>query len=264
MASFRKRGGKNWYYSFINGDGQRVERKGCPDRRVTEEMARAAETEAARIRSGIIDPKAERMAQAARQPFGDHLADYIATLAAKGNDPKHVEQTRKYTERVLTLAEIDRIPEMNPSAVVRALATLKARDDLSPRTINAHATAVKGFSRWLWRDGRTTDHALVSVGKLNEEADRRRVRQPLAGPDLRKLIEATRIAPPWRGMSGPDRAWFYIIGAAHGLPSLGTRLAHARRLPLGREAARYRLQGRLHEERPASRSDHLARSRGRP
>ena len=40
MASLRKRG-RVWYYKFIDGGGRPCERKGCPDKRATEEMARA-------------------------------------------------------------------------------------------------------------------------------------------------------------------------------------------------------------------------------
>ena len=40
MADFVKRG-RNWYYRYTDADGRRVMRKGCPDRRVTEDLARA-------------------------------------------------------------------------------------------------------------------------------------------------------------------------------------------------------------------------------
>ena len=43
MASLRKHG-KVWYYRFTDADGIKRERKGCPDRRVTEDLARAAES----------------------------------------------------------------------------------------------------------------------------------------------------------------------------------------------------------------------------
>ena len=51
MASLRKKG-KLWYFRFTDADGVKRERRGCADRRVTEDMARAAESEAARIREG--------------------------------------------------------------------------------------------------------------------------------------------------------------------------------------------------------------------
>ena len=61
MTSYRKRG-KVWYFRITNEDGGKAERKGCTDRRVTEEMAREAESRIARIRGGLIDHKAERIA----------------------------------------------------------------------------------------------------------------------------------------------------------------------------------------------------------
>ena len=56
MGSVRKRG-RTWYFRFVDADGVKRERKGCSDRRATEELARAAESEAAKIRAGLIDPR---------------------------------------------------------------------------------------------------------------------------------------------------------------------------------------------------------------
>jgi hypothetical protein len=56
MASFRNRG-RVWYYRFIDADGEKRWEKGCSDRRVAEELARDAESSAAKIRSGLVDPK---------------------------------------------------------------------------------------------------------------------------------------------------------------------------------------------------------------
>jgi integrase len=215
MASLRKRG-KVWYYRYVNGDGVKCESKGCSDKRATEELARAAEAEAARVRAGLSDPKAERLADAGRRPILEHLADFIRTLEAKGDDAKHIRLTRTYSARVLTLGRIERIADLAPSAAMEALAKLKAKK-LSPRTINAHITAVKAFSRWLQKDGRSTDNPLATVGKVSEETDRRLVRRPLSESELHRLIASTRTAPAWRGMAGADRAVFYTIGAMTGL-----------------------------------------------
>jgi len=40
MASLRKRG-RVWYFRYSDADGVKHEVNGCPDRRVTEELARA-------------------------------------------------------------------------------------------------------------------------------------------------------------------------------------------------------------------------------
>src|SRR4051812_46089726 len=88
MAGFRKRG-RVWYYRFVDADGVKCERKGCPDRRATEEMAREAEAHAARIRAGLIDPKAEARRRQAARPLSEHLAEWRSHLIAAGHTDKH-------------------------------------------------------------------------------------------------------------------------------------------------------------------------------
>ena len=75
MASVRKKG-KIWYFRFTDSEGAKRERKGCPDRRVTEEMAREAETEAAKIKAGLIDPAIIRRQSEGRRLIGDHLVGH--------------------------------------------------------------------------------------------------------------------------------------------------------------------------------------------
>jgi integrase len=214
MASLRKRG-RCWYYRVVDADGVRHERRGCPDRRVTEGLAAAAEAEVARIRCGLSDPKAARLAAAERKPILTHLDDFNAALASKGGKPKHVRQTRLYAARVIHLAAVVSVSGLTSSAVMASLAALRS-DGLSARTLNAHLTAVKQFARWLQRDGRCLDNPLAGLSRLPEAADRRVVRRPLEADDARRLIDATRSAPPWRGMTGPDRAMLYLIGAVTG------------------------------------------------
>jgi site-specific recombinase XerC len=214
MASFRKIG-RNWFYRFIDANGVQRERKGCSDRRATEGMAAAAEAEVARVRSGLLDPKAERRAAAERKPILAHLDDFTAALTAKGGDPKHVRQTHVYAARVLNLAAVRSVSGLVPSAIMAALGALRDKG-LSARTLNAHLTAVKQFARWLQRDGRCLDNPLAGLSRLPEAADRRVIRRPLEADELRRLIDTTRDAPPWQGLSGPDRSMLYMIGAATG------------------------------------------------
>src|SRR4051812_34316414 len=79
MASFRKRG-RVWYYRFSDADGVKRERRGCPDRRATEEMARHAESMASRIREGTLEPEAMERAAARSRPIHEHLDEFIKAL----------------------------------------------------------------------------------------------------------------------------------------------------------------------------------------
>ena len=104
MASMRRRG-KVWYFTTTDADGIRRERKGCPDRRATEEMARDAESLATRRRAGLIDPKAESYRDHGARPLSGHLDDFEAALLAKGSTPKHA---RHYGERARRVAALSR------------------------------------------------------------------------------------------------------------------------------------------------------------
>src|SRR5262249_11271050 len=104
MASIRKRGAV-WYYRYSDENGVKTERRGCPDKRSTEEMARAAEANAARRRAGLIDPKAESYRDHDARPLAGHLDDFQAALIAKGNTPKHA---RLYAERARRVAALAR------------------------------------------------------------------------------------------------------------------------------------------------------------
>ena len=126
MASLRKRG-KVWYYRFVDEHGAKVERKGCADKRVAEEMARAAESAVARTKAGLSDPKAERMAREGRRPIGEHVAEFLTSLESKGDDLKHVRSTRTPLGRVVVLARVERIADLTPSAVAQAVAASRPR-----------------------------------------------------------------------------------------------------------------------------------------
>ena len=129
---------------------------------------------------------------------------------------QHVAQTRLYIERIFSIVGIERLSDVNPSAIVPAL-TLFRGQRKATRTIEAHVTAVKAFSMWAWRDGRTVDYTLNGLAKPNDPKDRRRVRRPLSDAELRTLIETTRTAPTWRNITGLDRSMLYGIAAMSGL-----------------------------------------------
>ena len=76
--------------------------------------------------------------------------------------------------------------------------------------------AVKGFSRWLWRDGRAREHALAHISTSNPEADRRRQRRALTPEEAARLVEAAETGPVVMGMTGPDRATAYRVALGTG------------------------------------------------
>ena len=214
MASLRKRG-RVWYYRFVDADGVQHERKGCPDRRETEAMAAAEESEASKVRAGLIDPKALGFRSQEARPLADHLADFQATLLAKGGTRKHASVTRNRADRVLTLAHARRVSDLSLSKALDALSALRS-EGLGQETINHHVRAVKAFSRWLWKDGRAREHYLAHLATANPEADRRRKRRALIPDEATRLVSAAARGPVVKGMTGPDRARCYALALGTG------------------------------------------------
>ncbi len=180
MADFEKRG-KIWYFRFVDATGKRVRRKGCPDRRATEEMARDAETEAARIRSGSLDARELAHRKNAAKPLADHLGDWYAHLTDAGHTPKHAglsldrvrrvaaivsgaaladaapprrtkqAERERIAERVADRLASARLADLTRDRVQSALATLRTAG-LSLQTLNHHRAACRAFTRWAWKE----------------------------------------------------------------------------------------------------------------
>src|SRR4051794_18223842 len=111
MASYRKRG-RVWYYRYVDAEGVKCERKGCPDRRATEEMARDAESQAAKVRSGLVDPRDVAFREADRKSLGVHLDDWQENMEAQGRTLKHSRQFHYRAERIVVLSGAKRLSDL--------------------------------------------------------------------------------------------------------------------------------------------------------
>ena len=62
------RPGSSWYVAFVDEHGVRRTVKGCPDKAVTEALARRLESEAELRRRGVIVPRTDAYARTRRGP----------------------------------------------------------------------------------------------------------------------------------------------------------------------------------------------------
>ena len=214
MASLRKRG-RVWYYRHVDSDGVRHERKGCPDRRETEAMAAAAESETAKIKAGLIDPKALRFRAHEARTLADHLEDFHAYLIGKGATGKHADLTRNRVKKLIDLARTRRVSDLAPSRIQAALRSIRD-GGLSLRSLHHYVRAVKAFSRWLWRDGRAREDALAHLTPQNPDPDRRYQRRALTHEEAAALVQAATRGPVVLKMTGPDRAALYRLALGTG------------------------------------------------
>jgi hypothetical protein len=113
-----------------------------------------------------------------------------------------------------------------PQATVEALMGGRRRN-VGPSTCNAYLTAVKGFTRWLVRDRRTTVDPLACLSRMNAAGDVRVRRRRLEEAELRALLTAASVSEAvFRGLTGRDRSVLYAVAMTTGfrvaeLASLG-------------------------------------------
>src|SRR5262249_20207882 len=125
-------------------------------------------------------------------------------------------------ERARMLARRDailnagRLADLTASRVQDALGTLR-ESGRSLQTCNHHRNAIRAFVIWARKDGRLRDDPLLGIAGFNAREDRRHDRRTLAVEELRRLIEVTEAAPPYREMTGQARALCYRLAVASGL-----------------------------------------------
>src|SRR6185312_9230043 len=87
---------------------------------------------------------------------------------------------------------------------------------VSLRSLHHYTRVIKGFSRWLWRDGRLREDALAHLTSLNPDADRRHERRALTPEEQARLIRVAETGPVVLKTLGKDRAALYRLALGTG------------------------------------------------
>jgi site-specific recombinase XerD len=216
VASIFKSKGKSEYtIVYTDEHGKRRKKRGYTDKRETQAFAADLETRARKIRDGRIDPKDEAYRRHEGRPLADHLVDFGRSIAAEGATAKHVQTTMQRARRMLDSVKARRISDLSLSKAQDAMQALRDAG-LSQQSINHHVRCVKGFSRWLWKDGRAREHHLAHLATSSAESDRRRVRRLLAPEEAAQVIQAAETGPEAGNLSGTDRAILYALALGTG------------------------------------------------
>jgi integrase len=237
-----KRKSKRWWVRYYLPGGERRKVKGYPDRKATESLASELERRAIREHAGLTDPTEVH----AKRPLDEHLAEYRDYLTAKGNTPKHVGMTESRICAVLDGCGFVKIGDVQPSTVVAFLAELRTReeDPRSTTTANYYLTAIKGFTRWLWKDRRILIDPLAGLSKLATNGDAV-TRSDFSADELRRLVEMTgRSEWTFRGLTGAERAALYLTAASTGLRASELRSLTPERFDLSGDPAHVIIDGR--------------------
>lgn len=202
-----------WWIRYYTPDGKRHKVKGYRDKKATETKAAELERRGIRQDAGLVDPAEEH----AKKPLKDHADDFGRQLSAKGNTREYIALVAYRLTAVLEGCRFVKIADIQPSAVVEFLGTLRA-EGKSTKTANDYLAAVKGFTRFLWRDKRCVLDPLAGMQSLpGGDADLRHARRDFSHDELDRLLSAARESrKPIRKLPGPDRYALYLTACATG------------------------------------------------
>jgi integrase len=243
MASFRKRG-NTWYYRFVDEHGRPVERKGSSSKRVTQEMADAAQSQATKIRQGLLDPADVAARKEAGRPLLEHLNDWRQSMEDRGlgedhsrlfgfrarcvmaviagHDPAGLHRrdmsVGDRARRNMAMADQLRLITagiLTRDAIQGALSKIR-KAGASAQTANHYRSAIRAFCRWMVESGRMRSNPVAGVKPYRADSDRRYERRPLGPDELARLVAAAEQGPDIEGVPGPVRAMAYRVAAATG------------------------------------------------
>lgn len=207
---------KRFYGTLKTSDGKRKQIPLTEDRASSETMLRRLQSESDLDRALGVPASVQTL----RRPIAELLDEYEQHLKSKSNTSKHIAHTIKRIRSILDGTKTKTLGDLTSSLVAQELVRLRAKRvrPLNTTTSNHYARAIKGFSRWLWIEGRTDKDVLLSLRLLNAKTDRKRERRALSSIELNTLIETTRKQrKKIYDLTPNDRAMLYTVAAYTGL-----------------------------------------------
>src|SRR5262249_32416298 len=181
--------------------------KACLD---ASRFVKIADVQPSAVLAVLADPR--KAGKAAAVPVGRDAftVDEVAEMFGIERDSvnAHLRRWRMATMERDGVRMIERA-DVEQMAAVRA----KGR---GITTANAYLTALRGFTRWLWKDRRTATDPLAGMSRLAAEDDGE-CRRPLEPAEFLALLEtARRSERSFRGLAGKDRLMIYAAAAGTG------------------------------------------------
>ncbi len=193
LGTLFKRGGRGpWIASWYDHDGKRKERSTrTTDKAAAERILNKFVADTALRRDGVIDAAKDRFAIEGRRPLIDHVGDYITHCRHTGHAPRHVDQKKSHLNRLRQATGASRLADLTADALERHLRLLRD-DGLSARSVNFARQIAVAFMSWCVKTARSESNPLRVVPKLDEAADRRRIRRPLTEDELAELLAVAK------------------------------------------------------------------------
>ena len=171
----------------------------CRDKAAAMQILAKFETEAEKVRAGILSPEEVETSKHADRPIADHLEAYLEYLSLKRVRGRTVSQhyrrnLRSRMERLIRDCRFRRLADITEIKVRQWLAKGE-KAGLAPATRNEYLISAKSFCNWAVGTNRLPANPIAKVEKAEAKSDARRKRRALTVEEVRRLLEAARKRP---------------------------------------------------------------------
>ena len=169
--------------------------------------------------NGVTDDVERR-----QKPIAVVLRDHLSALAAKGSCAEYLRTIEQRLTKLLRATKASTISDLSEDRILKTLAEWRQRKDdpISLSTSNHYVAAIKGLSRWAWRERILSEDPLARLQRVNADIDLKRVRRPLTTEEFDTLTKVTQTSKKtYRGsdwqFTCTDRVSLYTIAVFTGL-----------------------------------------------
>jgi integrase len=224
MATVFKRGrdknrrGVPYWVEYVGENGKRRRVLGYTDYNLSVELGAKLERDVRLRKQGLVDPVAEKLAEARKRPLAEHLADFEKGMKHRRVTAKHIKLTMGRVKAIVVGVGMATLENLTADSVERVLHEQQEEQDWGAKTYNHYVQAIDSFGRWLARSGRVAANPVSNLARLNTEVDVRHQRRALTSDEVRQLIESARSSGKRiQGLDGEQRARVYLLSFLTGL-----------------------------------------------
>jgi integrase/recombinase XerD len=160
----------------------------------------------------------ESFEESAKTPLSQHVDEFEANLRDADRTEDHCKATANRVRRIINECRFTFMSDLSPSKTLSWIGERKRNDEMSDQTARHYRTAIKQFSKWLVKDGRTKSDRLAHLElDKGKKVDPVHERRELTQDELAYLLDATRTGPVRSKLTGGQRFKLYLVAMSTGL-----------------------------------------------
>jgi integrase len=167
---------------------------GCREQMAARSVLADLERRAELVKSGVLTPAQDAVADHKRATIAGHVACYIESLRARGNTPKHCDTVERLLNTLIAGCRFRTLADVRREPVERWL-NGPENSKRSARTRNTYRNAAVWFCNYCVDMERLVANPLARLPRFNEHVDRRRQPRALTVHEITRLLDATRRRP---------------------------------------------------------------------